>query len=121
MSFVRIVNESRQRVLGGRIRVVHSLGARMRGFIRRQAPRAGEGLFLAPCKGVHTYWMRFPLDVILLDQGGTVVAAHADLPPGSRTPIYRTAHFAIELPIGAIQATGTAVGDRLSWKPVAVP
>ncbi|HSK18065.1 MAG TPA: DUF192 domain-containing protein [Longimicrobiales bacterium] len=118
MSFVRVVNESRQKVLGGRIRLVHSLRARMRGFLFRRAPRAGEGLFLAPCRGVHTYWMRFPLDVILIDETGNVVAAHAGLRPGTRTPIYRAARFALELPAGSIEATDTMVGDRLSWKPV---
>jgi uncharacterized protein len=121
MSFVRVVNESRQRVLGTRIRMVHSLPARMRGFIRRHPPEAGEGLFLAPCRGVHTYWMAFALDVLLIDGEGLVIAAHAALPPGRRTPIYRSAHFALELPTGAIAATDTAIGDRLSWKPVVVP
>jgi uncharacterized protein len=120
-SFVRVVNESRQRVLGARIRVAHSWTARMRGFIMRRPPEAGEGLFLAPCKGVHTYWMSFPLDVLLIDESGTVIAAHAELPPGRRTPLYRRANFALELPMGAISATETCVGDRLSWKPVSEP
>jgi uncharacterized membrane protein (UPF0127 family) len=119
MSFVRVVNESRRKVLGGRIRLAHSLIERMRGFLFRRAPEVGEGLFLAPCKGVHTYWLRFPLDVILIDDSGNVVAAHAGLLPGTRTPIYRAARFALELPTGSIQATETAVGDRLSWRPVA--
>jgi uncharacterized protein len=118
MSFVRVVNESRQRVLGNRIRLAHSLAARMRGFLFRRPPVAGEGLFLAPCKGVHTYWMRFPLDVLLIDGSGKVIGAHPGLPPGTRTPIYRSAHFALELPTGAINATGTTLGDRLTWKPM---
>lgn len=118
MSFVRVVNESRQRVLGARIRLAHSLAARMRGFLFRRPPLAGEGLFLAPCRGVHTYWMRFPLDVLLIDEQGTVIGTHPRMPPGSRTPIYRAARYALELPTGAIDATGTAVGDRLTWKPV---
>jgi uncharacterized protein len=121
MSFVRVVNESRQKVLGGRIRVAHTLGSRMRGFILSTPPAAGEGLFLAPCRGVHTYWMRFPLDVLFLDEHGGVIAAHAGLAPGRRTPIYRTARFALELPEGAIQSTDTAVGDRLSWRPAGSP
>jgi uncharacterized protein len=121
MSFVRVVNESRQRVLGARIRIADSLAARMRGFILRRAPEAGEGLFLTPCRGVHTYWMQFPLDVLFLDDGGNVVATHTDLAPGRRTPIYRAARYALELPPGAIEATGTAVGDRVTWKPVLEP
>lgn len=118
MSFVRVVNESRQRVLGSRIRMAHSLAARMRGFLFRPPPVAGEGLFLTPCRGVHTYWMTYPLDVLLIDESGTVIASHPHLQPGTRTPIYRAASFALELPAGAINATNTAVGDRLTWRPV---
>jgi uncharacterized membrane protein (UPF0127 family) len=117
MSVVRVINESRRRVLGGNIRMADTLAARLRGFLFRRQPAAGEGLFLAPCKGVHMYGMRFPLDILFIDQAGLVVAAHPGLAPGQRTPVYRSAMYALELPSGAIADTGTAVGDRLSWKP----
>jgi hypothetical protein len=117
MSFVCVVNETRHSLLGNGIRIADSLTARLRGFLFRRRPVFGEGLFMAPCKGVHMYGMRFPLDVLMLDRGGVVVAVHANLPPGQRTPVYGTATYALELPVGAINASGTTVGDRLTWKP----
>jgi uncharacterized protein len=117
MDYVRVVNETRGRVLGGRIGMADSLGLRLRGFLLRRRPGAGEGLLLAPCRGVHMYGMRFPLDVILIDHAGVVVAVHASLQPGARTPIYGSARYALELPSGTIEPSGTAVGDRLSWRP----
>jgi uncharacterized protein len=63
------------------------------------------------------YWMRFPLDVLFVDNQGTVLAVHEDLQPGRRTPVYRAAQYAIELPAGTVAASGTRVGDRLSWRP----
>jgi uncharacterized membrane protein (UPF0127 family) len=104
-------------MLGSNIRMADTLGARLRGFLFRSQPAVGEGLFLAPCKGVHMYGMRFPLDVLFIDQAGLVVAAHPELSPGQRTPVYRTAMYALELPSGALAESGTSVGDRLSWKP----
>jgi uncharacterized membrane protein (UPF0127 family) len=104
-------------VLGGNIRMADTLAARLRGFLFRRKPAVGEGLFLAPCKGVHMYGMRFSLDILFIDQSGQVVAAHPELAPGQRTPVYRSAMYALELPSGAIADTGTSVGDRLSWKP----
>ena len=117
MSIVRVVNESRQRVLGGSIRMADTLLARLRGFLFRRKPHHGEGLLLAPCKGVHMYGMRFPLDVLFIDDSGHVIAAHPELAPGQRTPMYATARYALELPTGSITSTHTSVGDRLSWKP----
>jgi uncharacterized protein len=118
MNYVRVVNETRQSVLGVRIRMADTVGARMRGFLFRKSPVMGEGIFLAPCKGVHMYGMRFPLDVLFLDRAGTVVALHPGLEPGHRTPVYARANYALELPAGAISATRTLVGDQLSWSPV---
>lgn len=120
MRLVRVVNESRQSVLGARIRIADSWPARLRGFLFRAQPEVGEGLMLAPCRGVHMYGMRFPLDVLMIDAAGMVVGAHASLSPGGRTPVYRHARYALELPCGAISATGTAVGDQLSWAPATV-
>jgi uncharacterized protein len=117
MDYVRVVNETRGRVLGGRIGLADSLGLRLRGFLLRSPPVAGEGLLLAPSRGVHMYGMRFPLDVLLIDQGGEVVGVYPDLPPGARTPIHGSARFALELPTGTIARSGTTVGDRLSWRP----
>jgi hypothetical protein len=116
-NMVRVVNESRHSVLGGSIRMADSLWARLRGFLFQRKPVAGEGLFLTPCKGVHMYGMRFPLDVLIIDRTGLVIAAHPQLAPGRRTPVYPSAQYALELPSGAITETSTRVGDRLSWKP----
>lgn len=119
MRMMKVVNESRQTVLGSRVRLADSLPSRLRGFLFRARPAMGDGIFLAPCKGVHMFGMRFPLDVLIINQAGLVMATHPSLEPGQRTPVYREAHYALELPAGAIEATATAVGDRLSWQPVA--
>jgi uncharacterized membrane protein (UPF0127 family) len=42
----------------------------------------GRGLLITPCAGVHTLAMRFPLDLVFLDRGGTVVRTAAAVPPG---------------------------------------
>lgn len=120
MNVVRVVNESRLSVLGGHIRMADTLAARLRGFLFRHKPALGEGLFLAPCKGVHMYGMRFPLDILFINKAGLVIAAHPELAPGQRTPVYPAAKYALELPSGAIADTGTVVGDRLSWRPVGI-
>ena len=120
MDVLRVVNESRQSVLGGRIRMADTMHARLRGFLFRRQPVSGEGLLLAPCKGVHMYGMRFALDVLFIDECGCVIAAHPNLSPGQRTSMYPTARYALELPAGAIADSQTSVGDRLSWKPAGV-
>lgn len=119
MRYLRVLNATRQSVLGTRIGVAETWWTRLRGFLGRPAPRPGEGLMLVPSKGVHMHGMRYALDVIVLDHAGGVVKTYVELQPGRRTPFHREAQYVIELPIGTIAATGTIPGDRVVWLPVA--
>lgn len=67
--------------------------ARLRGLIGR--PRDSTVLVLAPCRSVHTFGMRAPLDVVFVDRQGRVLAAHARVPP-HRVVSCPKAHVAIE-------------------------
>lgn len=115
MRQLRVVNSRNQHELGCHIGLADSYLSRLRGMLGRPAPTAGQGLLLSPCRSVHMYGMRFPLDVALLDQQGTVIAAYAPLVPGSRTKWHRQAAYALELPAGTLTVSGTLLGDVLQW------
>ena len=115
MRLLRVVNTGRDCELGTRIGLADNWLARLRGMLARPEPIAGEGLLLTPCRSVHMYGMRFPLDIAILDANRAVVAAYRSLPPGSRTRWHRDAVHALELPAGTLESSGTAVGDVLAW------
>ena len=115
MRRLRVVNTRLNRELGTRVRLADRWPARLRGMLGRPAPDPGEGLLLTPCTSVHMYGMRFPLDVAFLDKSGVVLALYPSLAPGSRTGWHRKAAHALELPSGTFQASGTTVGDMLTW------
>lgn len=111
------MNKSRESILGGRIELADSYLARARGFMGRPEPEPGEGLMMKPCRAVHMYGMTFPLDVVFLDRKGCVVALYPELPPGERTRWHWRAAYALEVPVGTIEASGTRDGDRIVWMP----
>jgi uncharacterized protein len=74
----------------------------------------GEGLWIVPCNGIHTFGMRFALDVVFLDREGSVVALEETMPPWRVGRIYRRAHSVLELPTGTIASSGTQIGDRIA-------
>jgi uncharacterized membrane protein (UPF0127 family) len=67
------------------------------------------------------FGMRFALDVVLLDEARRVVAVFPDLRPGAKTGFVKGSRFALEVPVGTIAASGTGVGDQLSWDFSGVP
>jgi len=112
---MRVVRATNRRgpVLGDRICVADRWWPRFRGLLGRRGLEPGEGLLLEPCRAVHMLGMRFALDIAFLDRDGTVVAAYADLRPGARTGWHRKATRALELPAGALAASGTREGDQI--------
>ncbi|EKP94373.1 DUF192 domain-containing protein [Thermaerobacter subterraneus] len=113
---VRVVNRTRGTELGHAIAVAASWRSRSRGLLDRDELAPGEGLWLWPCRWVHSLGMGFPLDVVHLDRSGRVVAAYR-LVPGRVGPLVWRGHSVLELPAGTLAATGTRPGDRLAWEP----
>jgi uncharacterized membrane protein (UPF0127 family) len=120
MRLLRVVNTTGNRELGSRIMLADRWLARLRGMLARPAPGPGDGLLLTPCSSVHMHGMRFSLDVAFLDRSGTVVALYDSLAPGSRTRWHRNASYALELPSGTLNESGTAIGDVLVWSAASV-
>lgn len=113
MKLVQIENGTHGAVLGSQVGLADNWWLRLRGLLGRPPLKAGEGLLLSPCKAVHMYGMRYPLDVVFLDRSGRVVAAYHSLAPGKRTRFHRTAYHTLELPAGTLKATATCEGDIL--------
>ena len=88
---------------------------RFRGLMCRDAASfaAGDGLWIVPSHGVHTFAMRFPIDVVYLDSEKTVVYLEENLKPWRVAPVRLRATSVLELPGSTLQATQTAVGDEI--------
>jgi uncharacterized membrane protein (UPF0127 family) len=87
---------------------------RMKGLLGRRALSADEGLLLEPASSVHTWFMRFPIDVVFLDRELRVLRIAENVVPW-RFAAKRGARSALELPAGAAARAGLAVGDALSY------
>ena len=79
--------------------VAERFGARLLGLALLPAERAGRGLLIPSCSSVHTFGMRFALDLCFLGGGGEVLAVHRAVPPG-RFVRCRGAESVLELPPG---------------------
>ena len=87
--------------------------ARMRGLLGRKSLEQGEGMLLRRASSVHTFFMRFAIDVVFLDRNDTVVGIERELRPW-RTARRRGAKAVLELPAGAAAEARLAEGDRLA-------
>jgi uncharacterized protein len=87
--------------------------ARRRGLIGR---KEFEGaLVLRPCRHVHTFFMRFPIDIAFCDRDGTVLRT-SSVRPWRISPFVGNAAFAIEAEAGAFERWGLRAGDQVEVK-----
>jgi uncharacterized membrane protein (UPF0127 family) len=93
-----------------------SFGARLIGLIGRSSLARGQGLLIEPCDAIHTLAMRFPIDVLFLDQDGCIVRIDHDVRPW-RMRICPGAHAVVELACGEALRLGLQCGSILPALP----
>jgi uncharacterized membrane protein (UPF0127 family) len=86
---------------------------RLRGLLGSPPLQDGQGLILEGEKSIHTFFMGFPIDVVYVNRTGQVVHLTENMVPYRLGPFVRTAAYILELPVGTISRTGTAVGDYI--------
>lgn len=115
MRQLRVRNQSRGTLLADRAGIADSSKTRKTGLLKHDRLENGEGLWIAPCEGVHTVGMKFPIDVLFLNKKRKVVKVRAAMPRW-RMALCLRAHSVLELPSGTAAATNTASGDQLEFE-----
>jgi len=82
------------------------------GLLRHERLESGTGLWIVPCESVHTFFMKFPIDLVYVDRKKRVKKVRHAVPPW-RLSACLTAHSVLELPAGTVEKTGTRPGDEL--------
>jgi hypothetical protein len=113
---MQAVNRSRGVPLALCLEVADNAKTRGKGLLGRSELPAGAGLWIVPCESVHTFFMRFPIDLVYLDRSRKVRKVREAV-PAWRVSACLTAHSVLELPAGTIRRTGTRAGDMLEILP----
>ena len=114
---IRVLNRTKDTVLGDRIDVADTPAARNRGLLKRASLNEGEGLWIVPTQSIHMFFMKFALDVVYLNKAKEVVKVVSNLRPW-RISLCLAAHSVLELPVGTIGRTGTARHDQIDFEKV---
>ncbi len=108
-----VLNLTTGQTLADKVAVADSLFSRMKGLLGKKYMSAGEGLWLKPCNSVHTFGMKFAIDVVFLDKNNHVVSFVKNLVPNSLTSLRLKATSVLELPAGTLDSLTIAAGDEL--------
>ena len=105
-------NHTRDTVLAHAVEVADTSAKRRTGLLKHEKLEPGEGLWIVPCESVHTFFMKFPIDLLYLDRHHKVRKARSAVRPW-RLSACLLAHSVLELPAGTVKQSGTQAGDEL--------
>jgi uncharacterized protein len=109
-------NVTRGTTLAGKLELAGTGDSRRKGLLGRDSLPEGTGLWIAPCESVHTFFMRFAIDLVYLDRKLVVKKVRSSVGPWRVSACFR-AHSVLELPAGTIEATRTMCGDEVEIGP----
>lgn len=107
-----VINATRKTWLATKVRKADNFLTRLVGLLKRTNLGPEEALWLMPSKGIHTIGMKFPIDVVFLNRGNTVVGLVQGMAPCRLSSIHFTSYSVLELPTGTIKKSRTEVGDQ---------
>lgn len=112
---IRVRNVTKGTTLADGASVANTSETRRTGLLKHERLNPGEGLWIVPCEGVHTFRMKFDIDVVYLSKSKKVLKVRARMPK-SRISFCLRAHSVLELPAGMTESTATEAGDQLEFE-----
>lgn len=109
-ALMTVRNTTRQTVLADKLEVAGAGKTRRKGLLGRMGLEPGGGLWIVPCESVHTFFMRFPIDLVYLDRKNRVRKVRHAVGAWRLSACF-TAHSVLELPAGAVRESRTERGD----------
>jgi hypothetical protein len=109
-----IRNLTRSSVLATEAGLADTTAKRCVGLLKHDGLPPGHGLWIVPCEGIHTFGMKFAIDVVFLDRKKRVLKVRHGMKP-RRISLCLLAHSVIELPAASVEPTSTRRGDQLEF------
>jgi uncharacterized membrane protein (UPF0127 family) len=112
-SAFRLENQRNGQSLAGCVLTAFDSSSRRRGLLGQSGFEPGTALIIAPSSAIHTWFMRFEIDVAFVARDGRIVKTCRSLRPW-RLAVAPGARSVVELPAETLIRTGTVAGDRLA-------
>ncbi len=111
-----LINVTQKKVLAKKVRYCNRFLSRLKGLIGTQKLGQDEACWLIPCNMVHTFGMRYAIDVVFLNKKNEVVSVVQNLKPNRFSPLVPGTYSVVEFSSGAQQ--DMQPGERFHWEPL---
>jgi len=113
---MKAVNMTRFALLGDGVETARTPLERTRGLLGTAKLPRGGGLWIVPCRSIHSFGMLYEFDALFIGREGRIVGMHPRFRRNRISRIFWSARGVLELPAGTIDRTSTAVGDEVVFQ-----
>jgi uncharacterized membrane protein (UPF0127 family) len=110
----KAINEKNKFVLCENLKVANTFITRLVGLMGSKKMDKFDALLIEPCNSIHTFFMKYPLDVVFLDADNRVVKCVENLAPWRMTFLYLNAKKVLELNAGVLKSQ-VSKGDQIQF------
>lgn len=112
---MKLLNPQTDQIIAEEVKVAYSFWARFKGLMLTKSMPGHLALHISPCPSIHTFFMRYPIDVLYLNKKKEIVGMEEGLVPGKIGKRFSKAESVIELPAGRIKDTSMTVGQTVAF------
>ena len=109
----KAVNSATEQVIATRVRIAQNFKDRSVGLLNRASLDSDEGLLIKPCNSIHTFFMKFSIDVVFMTKSGFIVKIVSNIRPWRMAGAIVTGFMALELPAGKSDSIGLKIGQTI--------
>ncbi|QCJ41715.1 DUF192 domain-containing protein [Bacillus sp. S3] len=113
---MKVVNLTNGAELAIYVSTADTFFKRLKGLMFSKSLPAGHGLLIQPCQSIHTFFMKYSIDVLYLSKDLEIVGMDETVQPAKVGKIRKKAYSVLELPAGTIQKTETKIGNYITIK-----
>ncbi|GAA0591086.1 DUF192 domain-containing protein [Virgibacillus siamensis] len=112
---MKLVNKNTGDVIATNVQTAYSFWRRFRGLMLKENMPEGSALHIAPCPSIHTFFMKFSIDILYLNKENEIVGVEKELAPGKIGKRFAGGYSVIEFPTGGICDLAVHIGDTLDF------
>ncbi len=109
----KVINQQNGKVLADQLKAATTYKSRSKGLLSRLSLGPGEALLIVPCASIHTFFMKFSIDVLFLNKNEQVVKIVLNVKPWRLAGCFFGAHMVIEWKAGALEKDAVFLGNNL--------
>lgn len=108
----RIINTRSGKVIADRLLTAFDSQSRRKGLLAHGSLPRSTALIIAPTNAIHTFFMKFPIDIVFVSKAGRILKIRSRVPAWRMTGSLR-AYAVLEMAAGSVDGSDMKVGDEL--------